>query len=188
VPRKTIAIHFGSGEPQSNWPSYQHTMLRVKSRKTGKYWILDIAGGQYGIVEVVHDWSKYRKDFVDKIVGVFEVGAQKRILSQVAKVPGMPTILHELVGQAAAALDKALVAWETQNQPIASIEALSDTAYTAQKASLLDALDKAVRIFISTNDFSDVVRKALADDSAFARQMTHQTVIELSNKANLLMR
>lgn len=188
VPRKTTAIHFTDGEPHSNWPGYQHTMLRVKSRKSGKRWVLDSAGGEYGIVEVVHEWPKYEENFVDKVVSVYGLGANKRILSEVAKVAGIPTLAYGLVGRVAAALDKALIVWETQNQPMSTLRALNDAAFTEKKASLLDVFDKAVRTFISMNDFADVVRKAKADDSVFTQHMAKMRIDQLSNEANLLMR
>lgn len=71
---------------------------------------------------------------------------------------------------------------------MSTLRALNDAAFTEKKASLLDVLDKAVRTFISVNDFADVVRKAKADDSVFTQHMAKMKIDQLSNEANLLMR
>jgi hypothetical protein len=188
VPRKTTAVHYTRGEPHSNWPDCKHVMLRVKSRKSDKQWVLDVTGAQYGIVEVLHDWSKYEHDYVDKVVGVYQLGAHRRILTEVAKGAGMATLSYGLIGRAAVVLDKALTMWETQNQSVSSIRALADTAFAEKKASLLDTLDRAVRAFNTTNDFTDLVCKAKADDSGFTQHMTKMRIDSLTAEANLLLR
>lgn len=108
VPRKTTAVHYTRGEPHSNWPGYKHVMLRVKSCKSDKQWVLDVAGGQYGILEVLHEWSKYEHDYVNKVVGVYQLGTHKRIMAEASKGAGMATLSRALIGKAAVMLNKAL--------------------------------------------------------------------------------
>ena len=187
VPRKTIAIHHQTGEPHSNWPDYQHTMLRLTSRKSRKQWVMDLAGGQYGITEPLHAWTKYKENYVEKVVSVYEVGANKRIIAEVAKISGIPTLSYGLAGRAAEQVDEAIDTWETEHQPLSTLKALSDTDFRQQKTLLLHSIDEVVRTFIASNDFSAVVRKAKADDSPINNHIIMTRIQKLSSKKNLLL-
>jgi hypothetical protein len=165
VTRPTTFIHFQTGKQLSNWPGYTHTMLRVKSHKSGKQWVLDIARGQYGFVDACHDWTIYENAFVKEVTSVFKFGTQKRIMSALAEMPGAPTVFSGVVGKASAALEEGLVAWETQNLSIPTLRALGGIAFTDKKASLLHDLDKAVRTFISTNNFAEMIHDAMGKNT-----------------------
>src|SRR4051794_32364760 len=108
VPRKSVAIIYPTGERHCNWPSYQHTVLRLTSQRSGKQWVMDFAGGQYGVVKPFHTWVQYEADFVQELVSVYDTGANKRIFAELAKVPGSFTLNYNLAGRAAAKLDKAI--------------------------------------------------------------------------------
>lgn len=94
VPRKTT-VHYMRGELHSNWPNYRHVMLRVEPHKSGRQWVIDVTGAQHGIIEVLHERSKYERDYyVDRVVGVNQLGAHRRILTEVAKGAGMVALTY----------------------------------------------------------------------------------------------
>ncbi|KAF3010648.1 hypothetical protein E8E13_004616 [Curvularia kusanoi] len=186
VPGKVIAINTVKGTSLANWPGYSHTIMRVKSRKSGKQWVLDITGAQYGFTKVVHEWSAYEETFVDKVVAVYRFGAHQHIFAEMAGVPGLSTLNYRLMGKAATVLDEAVVSWETQNQPISTLRNLNSIDFVSKKASFLDHIDEAVRRFVSTNDFTAIISKAKADDSSLMQQIAKANLDQLLNEANLL--
>ncbi|XPT02368.1 hypothetical protein M3J09_011487 [Ascochyta lentis] len=188
IPRKTVALTFPMGKPLSNWPAYQHTLLRLTSCRSGKQWIMDFAGGQYGIAQPFHTWEQYEIAFVDKLVSVYDIGTAKRVFSELAKIAGRYILVYGLVGRAAAKLEEAIDTWETENKPLLTFRGLQDAEFEQQKSSLLGALDNAVRTFIRTTDFAPVVRKAQMSNPAFADAMFNTKSKQLYDEANLLLR
>ncbi|UPX17777.1 uncharacterized protein EKO05_0008115 [Ascochyta rabiei] len=186
VPRKTVAVTYPTGKLQSNWPKYQHTVLRLTSRRSGKQWVMDFAGGQYGIVKPFHTWVQYKALFVQKLVSIYDMGTNKRIFAELAKIAGLPTLTYGLVGRAAAKLDQAIGTWETEHKPLLTLRGLQDVEFDRQKSSLLGAVDKAVHTFITTTDFAPVVRKAHAINTPHDRMK--KKVEQLYGEANLLQR
>jgi hypothetical protein len=162
VPRKITVVPYFAGERYSNWPAYRHNILRITSRRSRQQWVMDIAGGQYGIYEPFHTWAKYKADFVDEIISVNAVGSNKMKVAALSKVPGVPTLVYGIVGEASEELNKAIHIWEDTNRPLSGLRELSAGETSQQKRSLLDALDKAVHDYMTTNDFEAQVRQAKA--------------------------
>lgn len=187
IPCKTTAVRYTRGEPHSNWPGFADVMLCDKSRMSDKQWVLDVAGGQYGIAEVLHEWPKYEHDdYVDEVVGVYQLGAHKRIMIEASEGTSLGTLFHALIGRAAVVLDKVLTGWETLPVHV-SMRTLDIIAFAAM-ASLVDKLDTAVQTLIPTNDFSYMARKAKAGESVFTQHLTKMTIDPLTAEANLLPR
>ncbi|KAF1358101.1 hypothetical protein EJ07DRAFT_180294 [Lizonia empirigonia] len=186
IPRKTVAIHMTTLQPQSNWPAYQHKVLRLTSRKSRAQWVMDFAGGQYGIEQALHTWAHYKAAFVDKIVGVYHVGAHKCIVDEIGKMAGLPSLSHGLVGKAAAELDKALSTWESEHHPLSAMGGLADAEFARQKTSLLRVLSDAVRTFIATSDFTAEVRSAKACNSLVVGEMLKAKTMQMDRALNLM--
>lgn len=173
-------------QPQSNWPAYQHTVLLLTSRKSRAQWVMDFAGGQYGIEQAMHTWAHYKAAFVDKIVGIYHVGAHKNIIDELGKMAGPPSLSYGLVGRAAAELDKALSKWESEHSPLPTMRGLADVEFARQKTSLLRVLSEAVRSFIATNDFEAEVRSAKACNSAVVGEMVKAKTKQMARALNLM--
>ena len=104
--------------------------------------------------------SCFVSNLADKIIGVYQLGAHRRIMSEVAKVAGMATLSCGLIGRTAVELENALLEWESQNQSITSLRALGDTAFAEKKATLLHILYMGVQTFVATISSTDIVRLA----------------------------
>lgn len=139
--------------------AYSHSVLHVKSRRPGgKAWVFDLCGAQYGIYQPFHDSAQYYHQYVRSQREIHALGHTRAKFAAMAQIRGNPALLYGLVGRAARVLDTAVSAWETQHAPLSQIRNLSDDAFEAEKATLLNALDSAVRNFIGTNDFTALVQ------------------------------
>jgi hypothetical protein len=106
----------------------------------------------------------------------------------ITKFKRAAAMLYELVGNAAAALDEGLVAWESQNMSLSVLRALGGILFTEKKASLLHELDKAVRTFISTNNFEGIIRDAKANHTPINQRIYVDEFRRTSRDANLFLR
>lgn len=139
---------------------YSHGVLSVRSRRPGnRQWIIDICGAQYGIYQPLHDGAQYFSQYVQTIRQRHAFGHTQTMFANLAQTRGAVALLYGLGGRAAQALNTAMNTWESQNWPISQLRSLDGAAYEQQKASLLSALDNAVRTFVATNDFTALVRR-----------------------------
>lgn len=144
----------------SNWPAFKHDLLRVRSRRTGgKEWVIDLCGAQYGIYRPFDEWTQYSTQYVQRRVGRYPSGFTRSMFTRLSQLRGIPALIYGLVDRAAQAFNVAMNTWEAQNIPLSQLRTLNGAAFSQQKASLLDALNTAVRNFIAMNDFTAVVRR-----------------------------
>ncbi|KAJ4314264.1 hypothetical protein N0V94_006533 [Neodidymelliopsis sp. IMI 364377] len=122
------------------------------ARRSRQQWVMDISDGQYGIYEPSHTWPKYKADFMNEIISVNAVGSNKMKIAALSKAPGILTLLYGIVGEASG----------DTNCPLSGLRELNAGEASQQKRSLLDALDKAVHDYITTNDFEARVRQVKA--------------------------
>ena len=159
VPR-FINVILPNGAQKSNYPECKHKVLLIRSRRASrKEWVIDICGAQYGLYQNFSDWLQYADDFVERVSDRSRPGTAKQKLELLAQNGGTKTLSYGLVGRAAQALDAATTTWEAANGPVSRIRSLRGQVYDNQKASLLQSLSSAVRVFIATNDFTELVRR-----------------------------
>ncbi|KAF2134014.1 hypothetical protein P153DRAFT_392636 [Dothidotthia symphoricarpi CBS 119687] len=165
VPRKAIFVA-PDGSRQSNWPEFSHMVLRLKSVKSGKQWVVDLSGGQYGICQPFWDWEIYVANYVGKITAIYSSGTQRELITELAKIDGNPVLTYRLVQDAADQLNKAVDIWEERHMKLSRLLFLGDAAYRQQEMSLLDIMKAAVRSFINSTDFAKPVQAARAYEQA----------------------
>ena len=159
VPR-IIEVNSPNSAQMFNYPAYKHQVLLVRSRRaSGKEWVFDLCGAQYGIYQNFGEWRQYDNDFVQRVSSRSDSGTCKQRLESLAQNRGMPVLVYGVVGRAAQALDAATTTWEAQHGPVSRMRSLTGAAYDQEKASLLQSLSNAVRSFVATNDFSALVRR-----------------------------
>jgi hypothetical protein len=146
-PTYMIAVVMPNGGRMSNWPAFEHNLLRITSRRTSKQWVFDICGAQYGIYEPFHPWVQYQTRYVERETAIFDPGFLKTLLADLAQIRGNTNLSYGLVGEAARVLDTAVNTWESQNQALFQLRTLDNANFSQQKASLLNAIDNAVRNF-----------------------------------------
>jgi biotin-(acetyl-CoA carboxylase) ligase len=71
---------------------------------------------------------------------------------------------------------------------ISVLRALGGISFTEKKASLLHDLDKAVRNFISTNNFEEIIRDAKEKNTPINQRIAANEFRRLSKDANLRLR
>jgi hypothetical protein len=158
VPR-TIKVISPNCAPMSNYPTYKHQVLLIRSRQASrKEWAIDLCGAQYGLYQVFSEWLQY-DSFVARVSGRSPPGTAKQLMNALAQGKGMPALTYGLVGRAAQAFDAAITTWEAQHGPVSRMRSLSGAAYQQQKTDLLQAVSNAVRTFVATNDFTALVRR-----------------------------
>ncbi|KAJ4364665.1 hypothetical protein N0V83_009262 [Neocucurbitaria cava] len=168
IERKTTAVGPG-GSRHSNWPNFVHEVLHVKSSKTGRQWLIDISGGQFGICQAFWKWEDYEAKYVERVTAKFNPSTMKILIGKLAKIPGNPTLAYELPGQAAAELDQALAKWTTNHMVLSDLIKLKDKEYEPLKRDLLRRMDEAVSNFIKRNDFTALVKTQKAYEAVNPR-------------------
>lgn len=142
-----------------NWPACKHCVLLITSRRAGgRAWVIDLCGSQYGIHHVLHDWPQYCNLFVQRVSSRAPLGSAKAFIHRHGQLRGLPILAYGLVGRAVQPLDAAIDVWETQNLPLSQLRAVDDATFFQHKASLLHALSVPVQHFVSSNDFTELVR------------------------------
>lgn len=159
VPRKTVSI-CSNGIVQESSTGFQHTILRLTSRRSGTTWVFDICGAQFGIVKVLHAWPQYQEAFVKKVRQVFPAGILQRTVADLAVVEGISSVVYGVVGKVARVANEAVDAWEMKDMSLASLRALDDADYEPRKDNLLNAMHVTVRRYMQTNDFGPIVKAA----------------------------
>ena len=158
VPR-FINVILPNGAQKSNYPEFKHKVLLIRSRRASrKEWVIDVCGAQYGIYQNFSEWLQYKGAFVARISDRSCRGTAKQMLESMAQNRGVTALTYGLVGRAAQALDAATTTWEAANGPVSRIRSLLGQAYDNEKASLFQSLNSAVRNFVATNDFTELVR------------------------------
>lgn len=153
-----------------NWPGIKHTVLRIRSRVSNQEWIVDIAGAQCGINDIVYSWERYEASFVDKIVSIFPLDFQRDLFARFASIRGVPRVKFGLAYLASQKLQDAVVEWEQRNQRVSTLLSVDDLAFERVKQNLFITLDQAVELFKRNSDFSDLVREAYRYERAFPNQ------------------
>jgi hypothetical protein len=157
-------------------------MVRFTSVKTKTQWILDFAGGQYGICQALWKWSEYAKCFVnpEKALRVCPFGATKALLGVLGELDGNPSLIYGLVGEVAKVMDKAVADGEKGMSFVVSsiVHEPDENRFNEQKSALLKALHVAARHCVQTHSFQDKIRAARAFDLRFPGRsfVTSETV------------
>ncbi|KAJ4339089.1 hypothetical protein N0V87_003524 [Didymella glomerata] len=178
-----------SGQQMCNWPAYKHQVLRIKSRQAGnKTWVIDLCGAQYGILSPFHEWVQYRAQYVQREDALFPLGFTQSLFTQLSQLRGLPALTYGLVGRAAHVLNGTANVWDTLNVPLSRLRTLDTAAFDQQKTSLLSALDRSVRSFVSSNNFTaDAHReKQYHAQHPFEAGRCQTVTDQMSRAANLL--
>lgn len=159
----------------SNWPGYTHEILRFTSRRTGKQWVIDLTGGQYGIYQPFHTWTEYEKAYINTVKAVFDSGVNKETIDKLSKLPGLDSITYGLVGEAAKELIKAVEDWTNQNITLSKLISPANDKFNSQKEALLIACTKAVSRFVKTFGFNKTVVEAQIFHAKHHKQLKVQS-------------
>jgi hypothetical protein len=164
VPLKST-FDMPDGQHSSNTAAV-HEVFRVTSAKTGQQWAIDINGGQYGICQPLWKWQTYENTFVKRVAAVYRPATFKTLLAHLATIEGNPSLTYGVVGDAAMELDIAVDIWEQEHLQLSKLVALGQAEFQAQKTSLHQAMDDAVRKFVKAGAYLSKVRAAKTYEAA----------------------
>lgn len=152
----------------------RHVILRLECRQTGRKWAIDLTGAHYGIYEPLHDLNQYKSAYVKQAVGYYPLTYALAQYNEYTTVQGLPRLLCGLPFRAGMVLERAISAWELQNQAIPGLLNLEEQSFNTAKHSLLRYLDKSVQSFICDTDFSKDIGAAVSYERAFPGERNRQ--------------
>lgn len=160
VPRKTIVVCV-NGYEQSNFPAYNHEILRVSSVKSGKKWAIDLAGGQYGLCQPCWKWEEYEKSYVERVVKVHKLGANQKYINACSQVEGIPSLTYGPAQGVASHLNAAFDKWiESLPAELPKILILDDEKFKYHQDCLLKGMNVVVRNFVDNSNYTSKVQIA----------------------------
>ncbi|USP80573.1 zf-MYND domain containing protein [Curvularia clavata] len=140
--------------PEMNWPNCFHDILRVKSTKTRKQWVIDITGEQYGISGALWVWVDYEKAHMAKGVARHPFGWNRALASVGEKAPGNLGLWLKIGCMASDHVNAAIKTWISHHElSLAKLITLDEEGYKESKDSLLKTVNDAIRSFITANRF-----------------------------------
>jgi len=169
IPRETIVICHDGGR-QSNWPNYTHSLLQLTSIKTETRWIFDICGGQYGIYKPFWTRSEYKQYYfkIGESWKVYPHGTNKAYMHAFKDVRDIWSMTYGVVGEVAKAMDVSIIDWEKSfDLKLSTLVSSGDDKSTDYKASLLTAMETAVRNFMRSYDMKSVLAASQVYETTF---------------------
>lgn len=148
----------------------------MTSKKSGRQWVIDVCGAQYGIFQPFWAWNDYKARFVKQVKAQRRPGWNKGLLSKLAKIEGNPSLLYGLIGEIASELDKAVDRWEAHRMRLAKLPSLEHDRFDKERANLLNLLDAEVQKFIKSNDFLPRINAAKAYEAHYPGRSTFMTM------------
>lgn len=148
-------VYTTNGTSDTNWPNYLHDVLRLTSTKTGKAWVLDITGVQYGMYRTLWSAEEFLQTHVEVIKSVRPYpGTNKNSIANACQTFGTAGQIFSKTQEAVRRLEKAITAWvKTNDMSLKSLLKLEGEAFDQKKESLLRDMDQAVRTFIRSSNF-----------------------------------
>ena len=147
--------------PAMNWPNCFHEILRVKSTKTKKQWVVDVTGEQYGISNALWAWDDFEKAHMAKTITRHPFGWNRALASAGTKAPDHLGLWLKIGSMATEHLNAAIKTWTDRSElSVAEIITLNEEGYKESKDSLLEAVDSAIRSFVAANRFDAEFRAA----------------------------
>ncbi|CAO2649190.1 Nn.00g101390.m01.CDS01 [Neocucurbitaria sp. VM-36] len=174
VVRKTTAI-WPNGRRFSNWPGYPHHVLRMTSSQTGRQWLVDFSGAQFGIYQAMWKWEDYQESYIQEILARYPSSTLKALIGKVAKIPGNPSFHYQLPSEAAVELDKSIMTWKTQHMDLSKLVTLEGEHFKTKMQDLLKTMEHAVHSFVGNNNFSARVRIQKAYEAAHPGVSSRET-------------
>lgn len=163
---KMTAVH---GE-QVAYASDKHDTLLLTSNKTGREWVIDISGGQFGICEPFWKFNDYQDRFAATIVSKRSLGWNKLFTLETVKTKGLQAMILGLYWDASVVLIEEAKRWETEHVRLAQLPTLSEEQFAETKGSLLQAVNLRVKGFVRAVDATQRVLSGLEYDSMYPGQ------------------
>ncbi|KAH9867250.1 hypothetical protein IAQ61_007842 [Plenodomus lingam] len=139
-----------------------HEGLRITSTKTGKQYLFDFCGSQYGIHRALWKTPVYEAQFSAKIGKAYPFGTHKHIFGILRNIKGIPRLTYGIVGDAAERLEMAIVAWEKKNRmPLSRIRSQNDVDFGKSEKELIETCRAATSAFVEHNDFTAIFQDSI---------------------------
>lgn len=159
---RAVIVNDGSDRPRMNIYS-PHKLLRVRSIRTKKQWVIDVTGEQYGIPGALWDWDEYEKAHTASTKSVHPFGLYKSMAERGNTAPSLFGLWRKIGCMATEHLDAAIKTWTDHHKlSVADIITLAEERYKESKASLLKAMNDAVHSFVAANQFDAEFQAAKA--------------------------
>lgn len=136
-----------------------------------------MSGAQYGICGAFSNWKDYKDKYVATVRSVQPVGSNKALLRNMGKISGNPSMAHGVVGIVADQLDVAIKDWQKNcGSDLSKVVILGEDDYDKVKLGLLQAMNRAVGLFVEANNFNSEFRAAKAYERAHPRKSAKECI------------
>src|SRR4051812_12522614 len=135
--------------------NYSHTIVRIKSKTSGKAWAIDVSGSQYNIHDAAHDWNAYDQKYI-KFIGKNHVfGTYKQYINAVSKIEGISGFPYKVGLDAMEVFSAAVAAWKAKSGiKLSDMVVLDGDLFAKAQEELLDATKTAVAKFVLRKNYA----------------------------------